>query len=335
LFSEHLRECVVKIIALILLICFSAASVAVAADLGLITAGEGGTYHQFGLDLQRLVRPSGINLLVHPSKGSVDNILAVSRQRVQMGIVQSDVLGFLADQPGNPTLTRVARSLRLVFPLYDEEVHVLGRREIGDFDHLAGARVAIGPEGSGTYLTARLLFKLAEVMPGEIVPIEGREAVGQLKAGRIDAMIYVAGYPLGFLKNDVTFRDGLALIPISSKRIFEFYDAVEIPASAYDWQTTPVRTAAVKAVLVSYDVRGRDCDGVGRVAQQTATGLDWLRRHGHPKWRQVDLDYQLKGWERSDCVLRYLGRQPAAAASGFTAGTDPDARTLKGASRKN
>jgi hypothetical protein len=250
-----------------------------------------------------------------------------------MGIVQSDVLGFVAGEPGNPTLTRVARSLRLVFPLYDEEVHVLGRREIRDFDHLAGTRVAIGREGSGTYLTARLLFKLAEVMPGEIVPIEGREALGQLKAGRIDAMIYVAGYPLGFLKNDVTSMDGLALIPISSKSIFEFYDAVEIPASVYDWQTTPVRTTAVKAVLVSNDVRGRDCDGVGRVAQQIATGLDWLKRHGHPKWRQVDLDYQLKGWEPSDCVRRYVGRQPAAAASGLTAGTDPGARALKGDSR--
>lgn len=235
-----------------------------------------------------------------------------------MGIVQSDVLGFVAAEPGNPTLTRAARSLRLVFPLYDEEVHVLGRREIGDFDDLAGARVAIGPEGSGTYLTARLLFKLAKVVPGEIVPIDGREALGQLKAGRIDAMIYVGGYPLGFLKNDVTSKDRLALIPISNKRIFESYDAVEIPNSAYDWQTTPVRTAAVKAVLVSNDVRGRDCDGVGLVAQQIATGLDWLKRHGHPKWRQVDLEYQLKGWAPSDCVRRYVGRQPAAAGQRFS-----------------
>jgi hypothetical protein len=105
--------------------------------------------------------------------------------------------------------------------------------------------------------------------------------------------------------------------------------------SAYVWQTTPVRTTAVKAVLVSNDVRGPDRDGVGRVAQQIAAGLDWLKRHGHPKWRQVDLDYQLKGWEPSDCVRRYVGRQRAAAASGLTAGTDPGARALKGASRKD
>jgi len=96
-----------------------------------------------------------------------------------------------------------------------------------------------------------------------------------------------------------------------------------------------VRTTAVKAVLVSNDVRGPDRDGVGRVAQQIAAGLDWLKRHGHPKWRQVDLDYQLKGWEPSDCVRRYVGRQPAAAASGLADGTHLGHPAVKGASRKH
>jgi TRAP transporter TAXI family solute receptor len=301
----------VKPIALMLLVCFCAASVASATDLGLITGGEKGTYHQFGLDLQKLVKPSGINLTVYPSKGSVDNIFAVYRhRRVQMGIVQSDVLGFLASAKSNLMLTRIARNIRLVFPLYNEEVHVLARREIVEIDHLAGKRVAVGQEGSGSYMTARLLLKLADVVPGEMVPIEGREAFTQLKAGRIDAMFYVAGYPVGLLKNDVTAGDGLALIPISSKSILESYDAVEIPENVYEWQTTPVRTVAVKAVLVSFDFRSRECDSVGRFAQQIATGMDWLIKNGHPKWKQVDLDYRVEGWKQYDCVRKYLGRSP-------------------------
>ena len=36
-----------------------------AADLGLITGGERGTYYQFGLNLQTLVKPHGIDLAVH------------------------------------------------------------------------------------------------------------------------------------------------------------------------------------------------------------------------------------------------------------------------------
>ena len=82
--------------------------------------------------------------------------------------------------------------------------HLLGRSGIADFDDLADRRVAIGREGSGTYLTARLLFKVSEVQPKEMVPIDTDEALAELKAGRIDAMFYVAGYPVKLLTEGVT-----------------------------------------------------------------------------------------------------------------------------------
>ena len=34
----------------------------------------------------------------------------------------------------------------------------------------------------------------------------------------------------------------------------------------------------------------------------------WLVKNGHPKWKAVDLDYPLKGWEQYDCVRKYLGK---------------------------
>jgi len=134
----------------VLLIGLSAAGVAAATDLGLITGGEKGTYHQFGLDLQRLVKPNGINLRVYPSKGSVENMVALQQKPgIQLGIVQSDVLAFVAGLQSNPALAQLARSTRMVFPLHSEEVHVLGRRGIADFDDLAGKRVAVGERGAG------------------------------------------------------------------------------------------------------------------------------------------------------------------------------------------
>ena len=109
----------------------SALSAASAADLGLITGSEGGTYYRFGLDLKRLLKAEGINLTVLPSKGSVENIFAVyQRPGVDMGIVQSDVLDFVGEMS---SLASIAKSLRMVFPLYDEDVHVVGRKDIGSF----------------------------------------------------------------------------------------------------------------------------------------------------------------------------------------------------------
>jgi TRAP transporter TAXI family solute receptor len=285
-----------------------------AGELGIITGSEKGTYYQFGLDMQRVVKPIGIDLSVFPSKGSIDNVYAVyQRPGTQMGIVQSDVLAFVTRVQSDPVLKRIAKKTKLVFPLYNEEVHLLGRRGITDFDDLADRRVAIGREGSGTYLTARLLFKVSEVNPREMVPIDTDQALAELRAGRVDAMFYVAGYPVKLFADGLSEADGLEFIPITNKSITEFYPRAEIPAGTYAGQPSAVPTVAVKATLISFDFRRRDCELVGQFAQAISTNLPWLVKNGHPKWKSVDLDAPLKGWEQYDCVSRVLGRKGPSA----------------------
>ena len=300
---------------LALLVVGGLAGVSLAADMGIITGSDKGTYYQFGLNLQQLVKQSDIDLKVYTSKGSIENVFAVyQRPGVPIGVVQADVLAFIARVQTDATLIRIAKKIKMVFPLYNEEIHILGRRDIADFDDLTDKRVAVGREGSGTYLTARLLFKVSEVQPREMVFIDTDEALAELKAGRIDAMFYVAGYPVKLLTENVAEADGLALIPITNKSILEFYPGAEIPARTYAWQPAAVSTVAVKAVLVSYDFRRKDCDNVGRLAQTVAANLDWLRKNGHPKWKAVDLDYPLKGWEQYDCVRKVLQKKPILPA---------------------
>ena len=43
-----------------------------------------------------------------------------------MGIVQSDVLAFVFRIQNDPVLRRIARKVKMVFPLYNEEIHILG-----------------------------------------------------------------------------------------------------------------------------------------------------------------------------------------------------------------
>jgi TRAP transporter TAXI family solute receptor len=286
------------------------------AEFGVITGGERGTYYQFGLDIQRLLAQAtpAISINVYPSKGSIENIYAVyQRPATQMGIVQSDVLAFVNRLQTDPVLRRVSRKLKLVFPLYNEEVHVLGRKGISDFDDLADRRVAIGREGSGTYLTARILFKMADIAPRETMLIDTDEALAELKAGRIDAMFYVAGYPVKLFTEKVSASDNLTLVPVLNKTVLEFYERAEIPGQTYSWQPAPVPTAAIKAVLVSFDFRRADCELVGHVAQVMSRNMNWLVANGHPKWRSVDLDYPLRGWEQYDCVQRHLGKSVRTA----------------------
>ena len=297
----------------VVLIVLSFSSNSFGVDLGIMTGGAKGTYYQFGLNLKELVKSRDIRLRVDNSTGSIENLYAVyQRPYTQMGIVQSDVLAFVSRLQSDPTLKRIAIKTKMIFPLYNEEIHLLGRRELAGFDDLAGKRVAIGKEGSGTYLTAKLLFEVSDIEPAEMVSVGTDEALAQLKGGDIDAMFYVAGFPVKLFEGDVVEEDGLALIPIVNKSIVDFYPIAEIPAKTYHWQDETVNTVAVKAVLVSFNFRRANCEYVGKFAQILSENMDWLRENGHSKWKFVDLDFPLKGWEQYDCVKKYLGKQPEA-----------------------
>jgi uncharacterized protein len=277
-----------------------------AADLGIITGKEKGTYYAFGQDLRTLAEKNELDLRVEPSNGSIENIYAVyKRPGIAMGIVQSDVLAFVSRVQSNPALKAVARKIKMVYPLYNEEIHVLGRNGLKDFDDLAGKRVAVGEEGSGTYLTARLLFEVSKIKPKETVMIGTDAALQQLKEGKIDAMFYVAGFPVKLFKENVTQADGLRLLSITNPRVLQFYPKAEIPSGTYSWQGDTVQIATVKAVLVCFDFRTVQCELIGKFAKLIADQLAWLQQNGHPKWKSVDLSYRLKGWDQYDCVARF------------------------------
>jgi hypothetical protein len=57
---------------------------------------------------------------------------------------------------------------------------------------------------------------------------------------------------------------------------------------------------------------------VGKFGQILNENIDWLRENGHPKWKSVDLNYPLRGWDQYDCVKQYLVRQTRAPQKSST-----------------
>jgi len=288
------------------------ASAAFAQDMGIVTGSKKGTYYQFGLNMSELVKKQGVRLRVDDSQGSVQNVFSVYKAPdTQLGIVQSDVLAFVAKIQTDPVLQRIAAKTKMVFPFYNEEVHLLANADVKDFDDLSGKIVAIGEEGSGIYLTSRLLFEASGIKPRDMLAVGPVDALALLKKGDIDALFYVAGIPVKLFTEDVSAEDKLALVPITNKNILEFYPAAQIPANTYPWQKQAVSTVAVKAVLISYDFRGSNCDNVGKFAKIVHDNLDWLRANGHPKWKTVDLNAPLKGWSSMTASRRWCSRPSA------------------------
>ena len=128
-----------------------------AGTVGIISGGPDGTYVRIAADLAAVL-DDGDALRVLPilGKGSLQNLADILVLRgVDIGIVQSDVLAFARRErllPGVDSL------IQYIAKLYDEEVHVLARAEIARIEDLAGRPVNVDVRGSGTAMTAALLF---------------------------------------------------------------------------------------------------------------------------------------------------------------------------------
>lgn len=291
--------------------------------IGMVTGPLTGTYVQIGGDISRMAKREGVNLIVKESSGSIDNITRISSaENAALGIVQSDVLGYLI-RSQNPESARIAKNLRIVFPFYREEVHVLARRDIATFAGLNGKRVVVGGEGSGSWLTSMNLLSMMEVEPRKLLRLPPPEGAMAVLKGQADAMILVGGKPMKLFKNleDLArienpaypaLLDGVHFLPLDDPRVLKEYVPSTITTADYNFVTGTVPTAAVTSVLVSFNFSDTQnpyaqqrCEMLGKTAAAIRNNLEYLREHGHPKWREVDPDGEVKAWKPDPCVAHY------------------------------
>ncbi|SDF39038.1 TAXI family TRAP transporter solute-binding subunit [Limimaricola pyoseonensis] len=293
------------------LACAALAVQAQEFEKNILTGGPSGTYIQFGNNIAGLAQNCGLTLNVRESAGSLENFIGVrQRPHTQFGIVQSDVLEYLKTYSADdPAIARAIRGVRIAFPLYNEEIHVLARREIGGLGDLDGARVAVGVEDSGTFLTASLVLDIVGVQPAERALIGPDAALEALLAGEIDALFYVAGAPTRLFQDDRIDAGRWHLLPVEDDVLGAVYQPTRIAADTYPFQSEEVPAIAVKAVLMTYEYDARrnayhraSCDAVRDMANLIFTRFADLKETGHPKWQQVDLTDIPPGWEIGACV---------------------------------
>lgn len=309
---------------LIILLFVPSANV-IAKSIGMVTGSVNGTYIQIGRDIARVAHTEGLEIEAKQSEGSLDNIDRItSKENAAFGIVQSDVLGFLKNDP-SPKVQKVARRLRMIFPFYNEEVHILARKEITKFSDLDGKRVAVGRQRSGTWLTANNLFRIVGIKPIQQHDTSS-EAIQKVLLGELDAMFYVAGKPVkAFLplaeianaQNDPSiqaFVEKVHFLPLTDERIFVEYDIGTLSSNDYPWMNHPVQTAAVRAILVGFDFSKRTnnyyktrCAQFARLARAVRNNIDELRATGHKKWMEIDLDRDVGIWKHDTCSMQNMG----------------------------
>ncbi len=285
--------------------------------LGVVTGSSTGTYIKFGQDMAKATNGTGLELLVKESEGSLANIRRmVSKENAGVGIVQSDVLGFLT-RSSDPSMQRIARRLRLIFPFYDEEVHLYARTSVNSIADLQGKRVVVGTKGSGNWLTTTNLLHIMGIEPGQrlnLGPAEGATAVLTDKA---DAMFYVAGKPVELFSTIEQVKDNpkyqalaenVHMVPLNDPKMLQEYKSAVLTPADYAWLEQDVPTIAVKAVLVGFDFSRkqtsyyrRRCNELGILGEAIRSNIGELRSTGHPKWNEVNLEEDIGLWKRDNC----------------------------------
>ena len=311
-----------------------AVTAANAGTVGVVSGGVNGTYVRVAADLAAVL-DDGDRLRVLPiiSKGSVQNIADILYLRgIDIGIVQSDVLAYVRQQRLFPG---VHQAIQYITKLYEEEVHVLARKDVGRLEDLSGQVVNVDGKGSGSAMTASVLFGALGVQP-KFANDDQDVALEKLKRGEIAAMVYVVGKPAS-LFGRVDGASGLHFLSIPlAPALAETYlpsrlDHAQYPALIQEG--APVDTVAVGAVMAVYAWQPGS-DRYRKVARFTDAFFDnfqqFLKPPRHPKWREVNLAAQIPGWRRfpeaQDWLQRHGAQRVAAApADAAPAGPAPTA----------
>ena len=208
------------------------------------TGAEGGAYHLHGKRYQELLAKEKIRVEPVPSSGSVDNLKRLTEKSAAVAFIQGGV-GNALEQPELVTLAALYYEPLWIFYRGDEELALVTQ--------LAGKRLAVGPEGSGTRALAFTLLNAADAAGSSerLLPLGGSAAADALAAGRVDAALFVAG-PDAPVVQRLLREPGVRLMSLAHAealaRRFPYLATVTLPRGVIDLAAdVPVRDITLVA----------------------------------------------------------------------------------------
>lgn len=231
------------------------------------TGAPGGVYYPLGGAICRLFNFAdarhGMRCAADPSAGSVENITALRAGRVDLAIVQSDVLVDAVKGEGPFKPDGPWPGLRAVFAAHDEPFTIVVRPDaaIASSADLRGKRINIGAAGSGQRLQMEHMMAAADLTRADFAAALELDPIEQVRAlcdGRVDAIVYAVGHPNG-LTQEVTRACGGRIIPAACDRIRTLieghaeYSNMVVPGGLYAGSPVDVPTFGARAILVATD----------------------------------------------------------------------------------
>ena len=216
------------------------------------TGAKNGAYFGFAERYARSLASDGILLEIVPTAGSVENLSLLEKGDVSVALVQ----GGSATEPDK-------RQLQSLGSLFLEPIWIFTRAEkpVKGFSELKGRRLAVGSEGSGTFLLATQVLSAAGINESNSTLVRGDStaAVAELARGSIDAAFFVAS-PNSPLIREILARPDFQLVDFDRaaaySRWFPFLIPLTLPEGVLDLgRNIPAHDMAMLAVAANLAAR--------------------------------------------------------------------------------
>jgi TRAP-type uncharacterized transport system substrate-binding protein len=287
----------------------------------IITAPVGGAFPLMGSDMARVL-DDGDNLRVLPviGRGSVQNIVDIMLLRnIDMGFVVSDALEFVKNEYDVPN---IAQRVNYIVKLYNNDLHVVARREIKTIRDLAGKKIM--SERNLGYFSVKTIFARLNITAD--VDFKTDDVAGQQKflKGEADAWIVSAGKVAPIVANIKNDEGKYHFVSVPyDKSLQGTYFPSTLTNADYPNLVAPgeeVDTVAASTLLMVYNwPAGSDrFNRVAKFIDALFTNLERLRQPGrHPKWRDTNLTASVPGWQRfkaaEDWITEHGATLPVSA----------------------
>jgi TRAP transporter TAXI family solute receptor len=244
----------------------------------------------------------GLIAVAQASSGSVENINAIRAGEIESGFSQADIAFWGYTGTGLFQEAGAMGELRAIARLYSELVHIVvpADSDIHTIADLAGHRVSLGEEGSGTLIDMRILLKAHGLSETDIEPVYLRpDRSGDLLIkGELDAFAIIGGTPLPAVA-DLARRLPIRLLPIEDAAVggliadYPFFVPAAFEEGIYEG-VSAVPTIAVGAIWVTTTaVDEETVYGIARALWHPSTLA--LLKGGHPRGAEIVLEKALQG----------------------------------------
>lgn len=280
--------------------------------VGVVAAKRTGTMTVFADDLAAVLNDvSGLRVLPILGRGSLGNIEDLLYLRgVDVALTQGDVLDFYQEFELESNLEG---KIGYIAALGLEEAHLLARKEMTSVDDLEGKKVNFGWNGSGSFLSASIIFDNLGVKVEAGVDLH-KVAMVKLQNGEIDAMFWMGGSPIDSFE-ELSGTEGLHLLPIPTDRIAaRTYAPTTLTSDDYPNLIAPdqaIETVEVRTVMAAYKwPNGHPRrQAVELFAKSLFENAETFHQDPyHPKWKTMDLAAEVPGWTRAFPLVQVSSR---------------------------